>query len=217
MGVLRIREDVHRIFRPGRDDHQRRGQTSFRRSACASFFISYFHSYDKRSKWLQTTKTSPAEGEAHRPTTIMRPRRRRTILKSQPQEPTTEHPNRPPSPSTTLRDDPRYELTHTMSGHTQSIFAVKFGRDGTYWLHVVCRSNPAWSPHTGQPELVRNLTGHSKGLSDIAWSSDSVVFASASDDSTIRIWTVDTVRLLCSFILALDRLSDKLGQQGHHH
>ena len=49
-----------------------------------------------------------------------------------------------------------------------------------------------WSPHTGQ--LVRNLTGHSKGLSDIAWSSDSVFLASASDDATIRIWTVDTVR-----------------------
>ena len=49
-----------------------------------------------------------------------------------------------------------------------------------------------WSPHTGQ--LVRNLTGHSKGLSDIAWSSDSVFLASGSDDATIRIWTVDTVR-----------------------
>ena len=66
-----------------------------------------------------------------------------------------------------------------------------------------------WSPHTGQ--LVRNLTGHSKGLSDIAWSSDSVFLASASDDTTIRIWTVDTVRVVYSFILALDRLSDGLG------
>lgn len=60
-----------------------------------------------------------------------------------------------------------------------------------------------WSPHTGQ--LVRNLTGHSKGLSDIAWSSDSVFLASASDDTTIRIWTVDTVRLVSSLRI-LDRL-----------
>jgi COMPASS component SWD3 len=48
-----------------------------------------------------------------------------------------------------------------------------------------------WSPHTG--EFIRNLTGHTKGLSDIAWSSDSVFLASASDDTSIRIWTVDTV------------------------
>lgn len=61
-----------------------------------------------------------------------------------------------------------------------------------------------WSPHTGQ--LVRNLTGHSKGLSDVAWSSDSVFLASASDDTTIRIWTVDTVCLVYPPVLILDRL-----------
>lgn len=66
-----------------------------------------------------------------------------------------------------------------------------------------------WSPHTGQ--LVRNLTGHTKGLSDIAWSSDSVFLASASDDTTIRIWTVDTVRSV-SLPLTLDRLFDELEQ-----
>ena len=48
-----------------------------------------------------------------------------------------------------------------------------------------------WSPYTG--ELIRNLNGHTKGLSDIAWSSDSVYLASASDDQTIRIWDVDSV------------------------
>lgn len=53
-----------------------------------------------------------------------------------------------------------------------------------------------WSPFTG--ELIRNLNGHTKGLSDIAWSSDSVNLASASDDHTVRIWEVDTVRLLLS-------------------
>ena len=66
-----------------------------------------------------------------------------------------------------------------------------------------------WSPHTGQ--LVRNLTGHSKGLSDIAWSSDSVFLASASDDTTIRIWTVDTVRLVFS-LCTPDRPFDELKQ-----
>ena len=61
-----------------------------------------------------------------------------------------------------------------------------------------------WSPHTGQ--LIKNLMGHSKGLSDVAWSSDSVFLASASDDTTIRIWTVDTVCLVYPPVLILDRL-----------
>ena len=48
-----------------------------------------------------------------------------------------------------------------------------------------------WSPETG--EFLRDLTGHTQGLSDIAWSSNSVYLASASDDTTIRIWNVQTV------------------------
>ena len=52
-----------------------------------------------------------------------------------------------------------------------------------------------WSPFTG--ELIRNLNGHTKGLSDIAWSADSVYLASASDDHTIRIWDVDSVSSDC--------------------
>ncbi len=48
-----------------------------------------------------------------------------------------------------------------------------------------------WSPFTG--ELIRNLNGHTAGLSDISWTTDSVYLASASDDKTVRIWEVDTV------------------------
>jgi COMPASS component SWD3 len=48
-----------------------------------------------------------------------------------------------------------------------------------------------WSPFSG--ELIRNLNGHTKGLSDIAWSPNSVYLATASDDHTIRIWDVDSV------------------------
>ena len=52
-----------------------------------------------------------------------------------------------------------------------------------------------WSPFSG--ELIRNLNGHTKGLSDIAWSPNSVYLATASDDNTIRVWDVDSV---CTYL-----------------
>lgn len=37
------------------------------------------------------------------------------------------------------------------------------------------------------------LEGHTQGISDVAWSSDSQNLCSASDDRTIRIWSLATV------------------------
>ncbi|KAJ7803211.1 WD40-repeat-containing domain protein, partial [Mycena olivaceomarginata] len=99
------------------------------------------------------------------------------------------------------------ELRHTIRGHTMSISAVKFSPDGTLLASCGPSENlvvfsalnykirrgemiKIWSPFTG--ELIRNLNGHTQGLSDIAWSADSVYLASASDDTTIRIWEVDS-------------------------
>jgi COMPASS component SWD3 len=51
-----------------------------------------------------------------------------------------------------------------------------------------------WSPVTGK--IIRNLNGHTKGNSDCSWSSDSVYLATASDDTTIRVWDVNSVSVL---------------------
>lgn len=42
-------------------------------------------------------------------------------------------------------------------------------------------------------ELLDTFVGHTEGISDIAWSSDCEFLASASDDKTIRIWSMETV------------------------
>lgn len=128
-----------------------------------------------------------------------------------PPVPPVQPPAQAVQPSSTPRERPNYQLKHTLRGHTQSISAVKFSPDGTLLAscgmpHLTCISFglrwdmhaaadnviKIWSPFTG--ELIRNLNGHTKGLSDIAWSTDGTYLASASDDATIRIWNVDTVR-----------------------
>ena len=48
-----------------------------------------------------------------------------------------------------------------------------------------------WDVYAGK--IVRTLVGHTEGLSDLAWSNDSKYLASACDDGTIRIWSVDEV------------------------
>ena len=48
-----------------------------------------------------------------------------------------------------------------------------------------------WDSRTG--EFIQNFEGHTKGISDIAWSSNSTLLASGSDDKTVRLWDVNTV------------------------
>jgi COMPASS component SWD3 len=50
-----------------------------------------------------------------------------------------------------------------------------------------------WGSLDGKFE--RTLEGHTQGISDISWSSDSRYLCSASDDKTIKIWDIGTVRI----------------------
>ena len=76
-----------------------------------------------------------------------------------------------------------------MNARTPFTYALVFFREAADNVAKI------WSPFSG--ELIRNLNGHTKGLSDIAWSSNSVYLATASDDHTIRIWDVDSV---CTYL-----------------
>lgn len=50
-----------------------------------------------------------------------------------------------------------------------------------------------WDSYAGH--VLCTFEGHTSGISDIAWSSDSEYVASASDDKTVRIWSLDLVKL----------------------
>lgn len=54
-----------------------------------------------------------------------------------------------------------------------------------------------WDAENG--DIIHTFEGHSEGISDVAWSSNGEFLASASDDKTVRLWSLETVRTLdCS-------------------
>jgi len=51
-----------------------------------------------------------------------------------------------------------------------------------------------WGAFDGKFE--KSISGHKLGISDLAWSSDSRLLVSASDDKTLKIWELSSVCLL---------------------
>ena len=104
-----------------------------------------------------------------------------------------------------------YRPTHVLKGHKQAISSVRFSPNGK-WLASACTflslvlvsDSPAsdktvriWDAYSG--EYLFSLVGHSLGISDVAWSPDSSVLATASDDMTACLWVADTGKRIRTF------------------
>ncbi len=107
-----------------------------------------------------------------------------------------------------LWDADTYELRATLNGHTGDTNAIAFSPDGTTLATGASRSSEIrragpfvqeekvvevidstirlWDVATGKHK--RTLTGHSGWITDLTYSSDGAILASASTDGTIRLW-----------------------------
>ena len=64
-----------------------------------------------------------------------------------------------------------------------------------HWREGTDKLIKLWDGITGQ--ILHTLQGHTEGISDIAWASNGEYLASASDDKSIKIWSVEEVSRLC--------------------
>lgn len=68
--------------------------------------------------------------------------------------------------------------------------------------HVAAADNTVKIWHALDGKYHMTLEGHSEGISDVAWSYDSQWLCTASDDTTIRVWSLDSVGCVLSSVLS---------------
>ncbi|XP_074598398.1 notchless protein homolog 1 [Brevipalpus obovatus] len=99
---------------------------------------------------------------------------------------------------------------HTAKGHRNWVLCISWAPDGSK-LASACKSGEIiiWNPHTGQ-QVGSTLKGHRQWVNALAWeplhrNPECRRLASASKDSTIKIW--DTVLMQCLMTLSSHKQS----------
>ena len=77
------------------------------------------------------------------------------------------------------------------NGHKQGRFVIRSSFAGVDENFVICGSDDSliyvW--HRERAEMISYLQGHDGCVNSVSWSSIGNMFASASDDGTVRVWT----------------------------
>ena len=90
-----------------------------------------------------------------------------------------------------LWDVPTGEILYTLTGHSNTVTSVTFSPDGRTLASaglVYDQSIKLWDVATG--EEITTLSGHSHSVNSIAFSPDGKLLASASEDRTIKLWSM---------------------------
>jgi len=89
-------------------------------------------------------------------------------------------------------EQPSFSHARTLQGHSRAVASVKFSPGSGELLATAAADQTVrlWNHASGQE--VRQLQGHTQGISDVCWSPGGQYLCTASDDHSLKFWDVET-------------------------